>query len=78
MVATGNRVLPVPGGPCTIVTWCRMVAVSALAAFSFSRCRLATSLRLSMGGRLRTRWRTCPMDPSTSSSVNSVTACALQ
>eukprot|EP00959_Pyramimonas_sp_CCMP1952_P363599 7613838-Pyramimonas_sp.AAC.1 len=31
-----------------------MVAASALAAFSFSRRRLAASLRLSMGGRLRT------------------------
>eukprot|EP00959_Pyramimonas_sp_CCMP1952_P063085 1318648-Pyramimonas_sp.AAC.1 len=29
-----------------------------------------------MEGRLRTRWRTCPIDPSTSSSVNGATACA--
>eukprot|EP00959_Pyramimonas_sp_CCMP1952_P077056 1610717-Pyramimonas_sp.AAC.1 len=73
MVATVNSVLPVPGGPCATVTWCRMVAVSALAAFSFSRCRRAASLRLAMGGRLRTRWSTCPMDPSTSSSMNGAT-----
>eukprot|EP00959_Pyramimonas_sp_CCMP1952_P021317 449595-Pyramimonas_sp.AAC.1 len=77
MVATVNRVLPVPGGPCTIATRCRMVAVSALTALPFRRRRLAASLRLSTGGRLRTRWKTCPIDPSTSSSVNGVTACAL-
>eukprot|EP00959_Pyramimonas_sp_CCMP1952_P100317 2098466-Pyramimonas_sp.AAC.1 len=68
MVATVNRVLPVPGGPCIIVTWCRMVEVSALATLPFRQCRLAASLRLWMEGRFRTRWRTCPIDPSTSSS----------
>eukprot|EP00959_Pyramimonas_sp_CCMP1952_P273623 5719368-Pyramimonas_sp.AAC.1 len=77
MVATQKNVLPVPGGPRTTVTWCRVVATSAFEALSLSRWRRAASFRLVMGGGLRTRWSTCPVALATSSYVNGASAGSL-
>eukprot|EP00959_Pyramimonas_sp_CCMP1952_P115300 2409880-Pyramimonas_sp.AAC.1 len=66
MVATEKIVLPVPGGPCTIVTRCKVEAARALVASRLRLWRLAPSSRAACGGRSLARWKTCPMASSTS------------
>eukprot|EP00959_Pyramimonas_sp_CCMP1952_P151192 3163978-Pyramimonas_sp.AAC.1 len=72
MAATELTVLPVPGGPCTTVTWCRAVAARALAASSLRLWRLAPSSKTLSAGNSLVRWKTRPIASSTSWSEKGV------